>query len=139
MESICDWVWPMKGKKPAGVTDSVTPSEKGCGYSSCTTHDGKRGGAGAIATFVHHSDGGDDESGGGDDDGDDGGDGGGGDDDFDEESDNEDDDGGDDDDDDTCAVIISHGESTRLKKKPVTSRSITANLMASLRLLPRNG
>jgi hypothetical protein len=106
MESICDWVWPMKGKKPAGATDSVTPSEKGCWYSSCTTHDGKPGGAGAMTTFVHHSDGGDDESGGGDDDGDGGGDGGGKDADVDDEEDN-------DADDDTYAVIVSPGESTR--------------------------
>ena len=85
MESICDWVWRMKGKKPAGATDSVTPSEKGCGYSSGTTHDGLRGGAGAITTFVHHRDGGDDDSGGGDGDG--GGDGGGKDADVDDEGD----------------------------------------------------
>ena len=136
MESICDWVWRMKGKKPAGVTDSVTPSVKGCGYSSCTAHDGERGGAGAITTFVHHSDGGDGDSGGGDGNGDGGGDGGGG-------KDNDVDDEGDfdnvDADDDTYADIISPGESTRLKKKPVTSSSITAIVTANLRLLPRNG
>ena len=87
MESICDWVWRMKGKKPAGVTDSVTPSVKGCGYTSRTTHDGSRGGAGTITTFVHHSDGGDDDSGRGDGDGDGGGDGGGKDDEVDDEGD----------------------------------------------------
>ena len=122
MESICDWVWRMKGKKPAGVTDSVTPSVKGCGYTSRTTHDGSRGGAGTITTFVHHSDGGDDDSGGGDDDGDDEGN-------FDNF----------DADDDTYAVIISPEESTRYIKNPVTSSSITANATANLRLLPRNG
>ena len=96
----------MKGKKPAGATDSVTPSENGCGYSSCTAHDGERGGAGAMTTFVHHSDGGDDDSGRGDGDGDGGGDGGGKDADVDDEEDN-------DADDDTYAVIVSPGESTR--------------------------
>ena len=108
MESICDWVWRMKGKKPAGATDSVTPSEKGCGYSSCTAHDGERRGAGAMTTFVHQSDGGDDDGGGGDDKDDCGVDGGGDDAEVDGEGDFDNDA-----DDDTYAVIVSPGESTR--------------------------
>jgi hypothetical protein len=31
----------MKGKKPAGARESVTPSEKGDGCIFCTTHDGE--------------------------------------------------------------------------------------------------
>lgn len=73
IESICDRL--MKGKKPAGTTESFSSSVNGCANTSRTTQCDNAGGAGIITTFVYHgNDDGDDNdcNGDGDGEGDDG-------------------------------------------------------------------